>query len=433
MNEQPRAAEYPSQVRHRIISVSVLMAFTLYVDRLCLAEIFKSELFLNDVSLSRNEMGDILGAFFWAYALMQVPSGWVSDRFGARRMLTFYIFAWSAFTGLTGLMSTATGFFLARVGVGIAQAGAYPTSSGVIRRWFPLRQRGRASSLVSLGGRIGGTVATGLTTLMLGLLSGWRPTLWIYCCFGWGVAFLYWWIVRDRPEEHPDCNHSEREQIGVPVDGQPVQFHEILRMLGSFCRHRGLWMNSLVQFCINVGWAYLVTWLPTYLKESGGVSDRQGALMMTIVMSSGMFGQVFGGWLTDYSARRFGLRYGRGVPVFLACFTAGTAYVSCPMISNIWGIVACCCVVSLMTDVGNPSSWAFMQDIGGKSTSAVYGWGNMWGNFGAAFIAILVPRLLSWGESAGYGNQPVFFVCGGAFFLAAFAALAMDATRQVTA
>ncbi|MFN9969963.1 MAG: MFS transporter, partial [Phycisphaerae bacterium] len=82
---------------------------------------------------------------------------------------------------------------------------------------------------------------------------------------------------------------------------------------------------------------------------------------------------------------------------------------------------------------GNPSSWAFMQDIGGKSTSAVYGWGNMWGNFGAAFIAILVPRLLSWGESAGYGNQPVFFVCGGAFFLAAFAALAMDATRQVTA
>ncbi|HQX52906.1 MAG TPA: MFS transporter, partial [Planctomycetaceae bacterium] len=190
-------------------------------------------------------------------------------------------------------------------------------------------------------------------------------------------------------------------------------------------------LNSLGQFCVNVGWAFLVTWLPTYLKESKGVPSTQGALMVTIVLSTGMIGQLIGGWATDLSVRTLGLRIGRVLPISLASAMAGLAYMSCLLFDNVWAIVACCALVSLMTDVGNPSIWAFMQDIGGRSTATVFGWANMWGNFGAAFSASMVPVLMTWGSQHGSGHSLVFIACGGAFFIAGIAAMGMDATKPM--
>lgn len=421
----------PTTVRYRIIGISVLMAFIMYLDRVCLGEIVKSSSFLSDLKIPRTDIGDIQAGFFWTYALLQVPAGWISDRFGARRMLTIYILSWSLLTGLTGLMTTTTGLLLARMGMGVAQAGAYPTSSGIIRRWIPLQQRGRASSLVSFGGRVGGTLAPVLTTTLILNLGGWRPTLFVYMVTGGFIALGYWCIVRNRAGEHPGCNQQERDFIGNPQDDRRPELADILPMLVGCCRSRSLWLNSAVQFGVNVGWAYLITWLPTYLKESKGLTEQQGALMVTSVLAMGMAGQLIGGWATDAAVRRFGLRWGRGLPIAMACFTAGSAYLCCPWIDQAWGIVVCCGIVSLMTDIGNPSSWAFMQDIGGRNTSAIYGWGNMWGNFGAAFTAAMAPRLLKFGTDSGYGENLVFCVCGAAFFAAGLAALGMDATKPV--
>src|SRR5689334_19510966 len=99
----------PSTVRYRIIGVTMLMAFILYLDRICMAEIVKSASFNQDLHLSKEEIGRILSAFFFAYALMQVPAGWASDRFGARATLTIYIILWSLVTMLTGFMSGFAG------------------------------------------------------------------------------------------------------------------------------------------------------------------------------------------------------------------------------------------------------------------------------------------------------------------------------------
>jgi nitrate/nitrite transporter NarK len=84
-----------------------------------------------------------------------------------------------------------------------------------------------------------------------------------------------------------------------------------------------------------------------------------------------------------------------------------------------------------MTDLGNPSIWAFMQDVGGRNTGSIFGWANMWGNFGAALSAKLVPLLMVYGASQGMGQNLVFFTCAAAFFVAGLAALGMDATRPL--
>ena len=158
----------PTGVRHQLVLIATLMAVLLYLDRYCIsfAEIFIQE----DLGLTDMQVSWMLSAFFWSYALAQVPSGWLTDRFGARLMLTLYVLLWSLFTALTGL---ATGFailLVMRLGFGLGQAGAYPTSANVISKWVPFSQRGIASSIVSLGGRFGGALAPVATAYLLVLL-----------------------------------------------------------------------------------------------------------------------------------------------------------------------------------------------------------------------------------------------------------------------
>ena len=486
-----------TNVRYRIVLVSILMAFGLYLTRVSVGEIVKSNSFLEDpkitanpttrfsvevtkiddpvafkgkletpdnaeiklpktwkdnlpreqaqeslkeveaagaqgrVQISKQQIGSVLGAFFFTYALFQVPAGWFSDRLGARRVLSSYIFLWSLLTGITGMVSGLYGLMFARLGFGFTQAGAYPTSSAIVRRWFPLSERGNASAFISLGGRCGGTVAPFLTTWLILNAGGWRMTLWIYAILGVAISIAYFLVVRDRPSEHPSCNNSEREWIGPVIDDRRPEARDVLGMIGRFSINRSLWLNSIEQFCINIGWAYLITWLSTYLKETQKVSDSQGALMVSIVLAMGMVGQLVGGYAADWSVRRFGLRIGRIVPITTSTWIAGCAFLMCLRMDSAWGVVACCAIVSMMTDVGNPSIWAFMQDIGGRNTGAIFGWANMWGNFGAAFSSKLMPFLLVYGSSIMPGQTLVFLTCAGAFFVAGFAALGMNATKPI--
>lgn len=152
---------------------------------------------------------------------------------------------------------------------------------------------------------------------------------------------------------------------------------------------------------------------------------------MTIVLAMGMVGQLVGGRAADWSVRRFGLRFGRVLPITVANYIAGIAYLGCFLFDSLWVVIACCAIVSMMTDVGNPSIWAFMQDVGGKNTGAMFGWANMWGNFGASVSSKIVPMLLAYGANAGSGQGLVFLTCATAFFVAGTAALGMDATKPL--
>lgn len=147
----------PTRIRYRVVAVTALMAVLLYLDRFCIsfAEVFIKE----DLGLSDTQIGWMLSAFFWTYALGQVPSGWLTDRFGPRLMLTAYVLGWSLLTGLTGAAAGFGMLLLLRFGFGLAQAGAYPTGASLVGRWMPLSARATANSLVSVGGRIGGWLA----------------------------------------------------------------------------------------------------------------------------------------------------------------------------------------------------------------------------------------------------------------------------------
>ena len=148
-----------------IVFVTVLMAVVLYLDRFCVS--FAERYIKEDLALSERQMGWFLSSFFWTYALAQVPSGWLSDKFGSRGVLALYIVSWSFFTAMIGLAGGAVMLIVMRLGCGLGQAGAYPTSGGILSRWVPFSNRAMASGLVALGGRVGAVIAPILTGYLI--------------------------------------------------------------------------------------------------------------------------------------------------------------------------------------------------------------------------------------------------------------------------
>ncbi|MDR3403237.1 MAG: MFS transporter [Chthoniobacter sp.] len=418
-----------TNIRHQVIGVSMLMSFILYLDRICMGEIVKSASFHHDLGLTKVQIGRILGSFFFTYAMCQVPAGWASDRFGSRMMLTVYIIAWSIFTAMTGFTTGFVGLLAARLLCGVAEAGAYPTCMAMIRKWIPFHARARASGSIALGGRIGGTLAPFLTIWMIVTFGGWRYSLWVDGCAGFVIAVIFWQVVRSDPREHPNINASELALIGRPQVEKPLSGPELKRALWSFARSRSLWCNAANQMLSNVGWVFLVTWLPTYLVEEMHVEEVKGGQLVTFVLAFGMVGQVAGGWYCDWATRHLGLRWGRVLPMSSSMFLCAAAYILCPYVHSAWVLIFCCAAVSFGTDMANPATWAFIGDVGGRATAAAGGWGNMWGNLGASASAMLVPWLLKAG--GGSGKTLVFFTLAGAFVLAGLIVLGMDATKML--
>lgn len=419
-----------TQVRHQVIGVTTLAAVMLYLDRICIGEIAKLEQFRMDLGLSEDRVGIVLSAFFFAYALAQVPAGWLSDRFGTRTMMPLYITIWSVCTMLTGLATGFVMFMTARLLFGFAQAGCYPTAGSLIKRWVQLPRRGTASSIVSFGGRLGGAIAPLLTAWLLKDVFGWRVVLVLYGAMGLFAAALFWWVFRETPAEHPDCNEAERELITSDDSAEPEQktagFPPVLPLI----RSGPMWLMCVVQFGINVGWVFLVTWLPSYLQDVKGVDPKTGGLMSTIVLAAGILGMLSGGPLTDFSVRRFGKRWGRSLPMAACYAIALAAYLSCLGLESAWAFVAAASVVAFMTDMSVPAIWAYMQDVGGKNTAAVFGWGNMWGNFGAATTPLLVPIVRQRWDANGDWHE-AFYLFSAGYLVAGICALGINAERKI--
>src|SRR5262245_55866172 len=141
------------------------LAFLTYFDRVCIMR--AQEEIESDLGISHAQMGIVLGAFWLAYALFELPGGWLGDRFGTRPTLTRIVLAWSLFTALSG---SATGFvslLVSRLLFGVGEAGAFPNMARAQERWLPVGSRARAGGLLFLVARWGGAFSPLLFGSML--------------------------------------------------------------------------------------------------------------------------------------------------------------------------------------------------------------------------------------------------------------------------
>ena len=420
----------PTKVRYALLGVATANAFLLYLDRICMSAVVQSASFQQELGLNKERTGDIMGSFFLAYALGQLPAGWLADRFGPRRMLVTYILAWSACTALTGFMGGLFALIAVRAACGVAEAGAYPASGLLVTRWFPFNQRARANSVVAFGGRVGNSLALWLTAWAIAVLGSWRPVLWIYGTLGVGLAAATYFVFRDDPAQHPWANEAERDFIrqGSP----PPKAASPASPWKALLTHRGLWFFNIGSMGLNFGWAFLITWLPTYLQEVRGLDQVTASRYVSIALAFSLGGMLFGGWWCDALTRSFGQRLGRRLPFLIGSAVCVCVYLVCPLLRSPLAVAAACGLVAFASDSVGPAVWALGQDIGGRHVAATMAWSNMWGNFGASAVAKVIPMILA-STMFHYSDwREIFWLCAGGFVLLGLSSLLVDSTKPLS-
>lgn len=435
----PAAAERPTRVRYLVVGLCVGMALILYIDRFAIMPI--STTVLRELELDEEQFGRAVGAFFLIYAACQVPAGWLSDRFGARWTLAAYVVCWSLATVGLGLASGLFTITAMRMVLGAGQAGAYPTAASLLKRWVPAAGRARANTIVAMGGRAGNLLAQFLTPLLaVAVLSllGWQTGGWRVVLAGYGILGLIWsvlfvWLYRDDAQQHPWCNAAERELIGhVPETKRAAGGG--LRLALSVLLSPEVWLISIMGIAVNVGWVFLVTWLPRFLIAQHGselaryVSSTEtlAGILTAVVGLGGMLGSLTGGMAADRFVAHYGQKWGRRLPGLTAGIVSAVLYLIAMQTTNVWPLVALMIAISFTIDYGLGAVWAAYQDIGGRHVATVLGVGNMFGNWGAAGFGYYI------GVLAKADRWPtVFLIASLAMLIYASGWLLFDARRTV--
>ena len=237
-----------------------------------------------DLNLSASSTGLLLSSFFAGYALMQLPGGWLADRFGARKVLMTSVIMWSIFTGLTGAAWSMISMIIIRFLFGIGEGGFQPASSKIISQAFPEENRARAMSIMLSSGGIIALIIPVLSVTMLTTI-GWRTTFFITGAIGAVIAVLYWSFIKlPNSQENIDKQNSEGTQKGL------------FKMLFKTPLMLNLFIAYFTLYAVNWG---LATWLPTYLVNVRGLNLVSLGWLQTIPGVAQLLGMFLSGYLID--------------------------------------------------------------------------------------------------------------------------------------
>lgn len=236
-----------------------------------------------DLQLDASSTGIILSAFFLGYAIMQIPGGWLADKFGAKRVLLMAVITWSIFTGLTAIAWSLTAMIVIRFLFGIGEGGFQPSSSKIIATIFPKEERGRAMSIMLTSGGIVSLIVPLLAAYLLGTI-GWRMMFIIIGAIGAIIAFIYWKYIQ-LPKD-------EAATTGTENTTNKVNFKELLKT-------PLMWNLIIAYFCIYaVNWG-LVSWIPTYLQKNRGLDLMSIGWAQTIPAITTIIGVYGSGYIID--------------------------------------------------------------------------------------------------------------------------------------
>jgi len=381
-------------VRARVLGFAFLLAVVTYLDRVCISAAAPS--IMEELNLSVLQMSVVFSAFTLSYSLFEIPSGWLGDVKGPRRVLTRIVLWWSAFTILTGFARGFQSLVAIRFLFGAGEAGAFPNIARSFSRWFPARERGRANGVMFLGSRLGGMLSAPVALVIIARW-GWRESFVIFGLVGvvWAAAWYAWY--RDRPEEHPAMTREELAQIN---DGSVGAEHGPGTPWRALLRSRNLYAICAMYFAFGYGLYFYFTWLPTYLIRVLGFSRFGGGLFAALPFLLAGIADVLGGWLTDHLSRRYGLRAGRcylGCAAFMTC--AALVFASqLPVPAVAKALLLALALAS--ADLALGACWAVPIDIApdhaGVITGCMNTLGNLGGLVGPLVVGIAVDRWQSW-------------------------------------
>lgn len=389
--------------RYLVLGMLCLVAVIAYIQRAALsfpAKEIASDLRLQDVAI---DMGWIQFAWYFSYAMFQIPSGWFADRLGSRRALAMLCALWSIATLLSGFAWDFWSLLAVWASMGAAQAGVFPCAAKAIGQLFSETERSRASGLLACGMMTGGAVASLLTAQLLDRVAPWAETShvepWrvvfvVYFLLGvlWAGGFLV--VISPRRLPCPDASASR---------SQSTRWSRLLTS-GS------MWLLCGQQFFRAAGMVFFVTWFPTFLRETRGVSQLESGVFTTVAGVGGILGSLSGGFVSDLMLQRTGnsrlSRQGIAVCGMASCavLIAGSYF-----IADVRGAIALIALGAFCATFGGVSGYTVAIKFGGQQVATVFSVMNMCGNIGASLFPAIAGLMVS---KTGNWNLMLFLFAG---------------------
>ncbi|MHB8814615.1 MAG: MFS transporter [Steroidobacteraceae bacterium] len=290
------------RLRWRIAGLIAIGVLINYFDRISLS--VAGPQLERSFHLTPVDLGVLFSAFFWSYALLQIPVGFVLDRLGVTRVGRWSAFLWSVAQVLTACAGGFAGIFAARLLLGIAEAPSFPASSKATGYWFPRTERALSTSLYDVGAKFSNVIGVPLVALaVVGL--GWRWGFGVVAALSFVYFVVFYRMYRD-PSQHPKLTREEREYLaagGAEPEGQPSE--GTAGMLAYLLGTRKVWGLVIGFGAYGYSFNLFLTWLPDYLVRTMHRSILTSASYAAIPWACASLADLLvGGWLIDFLVGR---------------------------------------------------------------------------------------------------------------------------------
>lgn len=416
--------KYRIKTRHIILGVMCLMYFIAYIDRVNIA--VAGPLIRHEMGLSNTELGLVFSAFAYPYAVMQILGGWMSDKFGPKKVLMVLSLIWGVSTLATGFAGSVMALVVLRFALGIGEGGAFPSATRAFTHWMPTAERGFAQGITHSFARLGGAITPPVVVAIV-IWKGWREAFIVLGALSLCWTVLYALVFTNTPEEHRRVTPEELTEIGYAKgDGlqsrrAPTPWRKLISRM---------WLVTFVDFCY--GWSLWVflTWLPSYLKDSRGFDLKHLALFTALPLLAGVVGDTLGGVLSDKLYKITGnLRRARGTILFTGL--VGALIFILPMIytASPIGAVVLLSLSFFCLELTNAVLWSLPIDIAGKFAGTAGGMMNT--GFGIA--GMISPVAFGFLIQVTGSYTIPFLISAGLLGIGAIAALFIDPNKTVEA
>jgi sugar phosphate permease len=387
--QSPALAEKPTGVRRGIVAFGAGIAFLSFLDRAAISQ--ASPFISRDMHLSPAQMGLVFSAFGFTYAAFEMPSGWLCDRFGARRLLTRIILLWSLFTAATGAAWNFPSLFLSRLLFGAGESGCFPGLASMFCIWLPPRERNSAEGIKAACARWGAAIVPAVFAVLYRWFT-WRQVFFLLGVVGAATAWLFVRWYRDNPREHPLMNAAELALVPAAC---PQKHHASSAVWKSILRSRSVWALGVQWFAHYYGFYFYITWLPIYLLRARHLDVRQGALAAGLPLFTAGLGSLFAGWATSALTTRLGSpQQARRTMGYISYGGAAALLIAFTWIGNPAIAVIVMSISSFAAELSGPISWTTAMDIGRENVGAVSGFMNTLGQLGGSVAPVATGLLL---------------------------------------
>lgn len=410
----------PTRTRWVILSLMTFMYLITYMDRGNIS--VAAPQIAQQFGLSATRMGLVFSAFVWTYAVGQIPSGWFGDRFGPKKVLTVVMVWWAIASGSTGFATGFASLVSARLLLGLGEAGALPVATRGMQLWFPKSERGRIQGINNSATRLA-VAGTPFVAVAIMTAFGWRPIFYIFGSLGilWSICF--YWLYRNRPEEHERVNRAELEHIlGTHRNDEILQAGDRIRPKTPWkliLSSPNMWYIMIAYGCFFYGTYFFISWYPTYLEVYRHFSLKSLGFVASIPLLVAMAGDVLGGSATDWIYRRTGrLTFSRRVIAAPAMLVAGVLLVPTAISRNPWTAVLCLALSFFFLDIVFAPAWAVAMDVGGEFSGTVSSLMNSAGAIGASVSPIVFGFFVQRGSWVAPFLVTAVMLAGGALIWA---------------